>query len=70
MSVDYRMLFFKFVITIPVILSVGYYPHLMTLTSFQAYQFSCSYVCHAEVNAILNTNHASAAGQVSLNLDL
>ncbi|KAL2253947.1 UNVERIFIED_CONTAM: Deoxycytidylate deaminase [Sesamum indicum] len=24
---------------------------------------SCSYVCHAEVNAILNTNHASAAGQ-------
>ena len=23
------------------------------------------YVCHAEVNAILNTNHASAAGQVS-----
>jgi len=24
-----------------------------------------SYVCHAEVNAILNTNHASAAGQVS-----
>ncbi|KAL3571270.1 hypothetical protein D5086_028519 [Populus alba] len=23
----------------------------------------CSYVCHAEVNAILNTNHASAAGQ-------
>ncbi|KAE9601383.1 putative dCMP deaminase [Lupinus albus] len=22
------------------------------------------YVCHAEVNAILNTNHASAAGQV------
>jgi hypothetical protein len=25
-----------------------------------------SYVVHAEVNAILNTNHASAAGQVSL----
>lgn len=25
----------------------------------------CSYVCHAEVNAILNTNHASAAGQVT-----
>lgn len=23
-----------------------------------------SYVCHAEVNAILNTNHATAAGQV------
>ena len=26
----------------------------------------CSYVCHAEINAILNTNHASAAGQVML----
>lgn len=25
----------------------------------------CSYVCHAEVNAILNTNHASAVGQAS-----
>lgn len=25
-----------------------------------------SYVCHAEVNAILNTNHASTMGQVSL----
>lgn len=28
----------------------------------------CSYVCHAEVNAILNTNHASAEGQVSSNV--
>ncbi|XP_027086061.2 uncharacterized protein [Coffea arabica] len=27
------------------------------------------YVCHAEVNAILNTNHASAAGQVSSNFE-
>lgn len=31
---------------------------------------SCRYVCHAEVNAILNTNHASAAGQVSIDLIL
>ncbi|KAL0357598.1 UNVERIFIED_CONTAM: putative deoxycytidylate deaminase [Sesamum calycinum] len=29
----------------------------------QLFVVSCSYVCHAEVNAILNTNHASAAGQ-------
>lgn len=29
------------------------------------FYFSWSYVCHAEVNAILNTNHASAAGQVN-----
>ena len=26
--------------------------------------FLCRYVCHAEVNAILNKNHASARGQV------
>lgn len=31
---------------------------LISLLSFY------SYVCHAEINAILNTNHASAAGQV------
>lgn len=35
------------------------------LSSCLYLEFCCSYVCHAEVNAILNTNHASAAGQVS-----
>lgn len=39
-------------------------PHIKLTSSL------CSYVCHAEVNAILNTNHASAEGQVSFGLDL
>lgn len=37
----------------------------MWLSLFCETFFSFSYVCHAEVNAILNRNHASAAGQVA-----
>ncbi|KAK4402425.1 Purine permease 3 [Sesamum angolense] len=45
-----------------IILGIGYngFHHVVAhMTSFHG----LSYVCHAEVNAILNTNHASAAGQ-------
>ncbi|KAK6153281.1 hypothetical protein DH2020_012920 [Rehmannia glutinosa] len=50
-----------------IILGIGYngFPRGCSMTSFRG----LSYVCHAEVNAILNTNHASAAGQVSTTRD-
>lgn len=56
-----RECFFKSSLTLVVTL-------IMFLLIMLFYLFSVSifsYVCHAEVNAILNTNHASAAGQVS-----
>jgi len=39
---------------------------MLNCNQLYIYLFPSSYVVHAEVNAILNTNHASAAGQVWL----
>lgn len=43
---------------------IDVFPSLLESTSWWFAFHLCSYVVHAEVNAILNTNHASAAGQV------
>lgn len=59
------------------VISLGFTNPLFSLLFLNIYDFyaiwaavmpfylSWSYVCHAEVNAILNTNHASAVGQVN-----
>lgn len=40
--------------------------YMLKCNQLYIFLYPSSYVVHAEVNAILNTNHASAAGQVWL----